>query len=296
MRSTALLLPVLLALAIVLVVAALRPRSESAVPSGTRLAQVRRLTGRWCWGGVALGTVLAVGSVQTGGTLGRGVMLAAPLFALGVLVGVIVGELRVAAPPRAAPPRAARSAALEVRRVRDYLPDHLTGVVAAAASTLGLLMVATTASGSPDDLGRAGRSLVRVCSDGLITASGPWPGSFYSLPLAAIVLGGLGATAFALQRVVGRPRQGEDVLVDDMLRRDAAAAVIAASGILIAVPLAGTSAIGGIALFGSPCPLWWTTTLGWPLVMIVPLASALAVWCVAVLAMPARIGARHEVS
>jgi hypothetical protein len=290
MRTIVVLLPLILALAAVLVVAAIRPRSELAVPSGSRLAQVRRRTGRWRWGGVALGSVLAVASVQTEGTLGRGVMLAAPLFALGVLVGVIVGELRVAAPSRTA-----RAAPLEVRRVRDYLPRRLTSAVAAAACTLGLVLAATTAFGSPDDLGRAGRSLVRACSDILTTASSPWPGSFYSLPLAAVVLGGLGATAFALQQVVRRPRQGEHVPVDDLLRRNAAAAVIAATGILVAVPLAGTSAISAIALFGSTCPRWWTTTIGWTLVMIVPLASALTVWCVAVLVMPARIVARHEV-
>lgn len=195
----------------------------------------------------------------------------------------------------AAPSVGARSAPLEVRRVHDYVPERLTAAVAVAACTLGLLLAATTAFGSPDDLGRAGRWLVRACSDNMTVSSGPWPGSFYSVPLAGIVLGGLAATAFGLQQLVRRPRQGEDVAVDDMLRYSAASAVIAAGGILVAVPLAGTSAIAGIALFGSACPLWWTTALGWSLVACAACATVLAVWCTAVLALPTRTGTRHEV-
>ncbi len=292
MFAIAVLLVLLLVLAGVLVVAAVRPQPEAALEPGSRLSNVRRRTSRWRWGGVALGVVFSVSALQVGGTVGRGVMLAAPLFALGVLVGVIVGELRVAAPSVAA-----RSAPLEVRRVRDYAPKRLTGAVALAAGTLALLLVATTAAGSPDDVGRAGRWLVRACSESLTESRGPWPGSFYSLPLAAVVLSGLAATAFALQQVVRRPRQGEDVRVDDMLRCNAGSAVVAASGILVAVPLVGASVFAGIALFGSgsACPLWWGATVGWILVGCAACAAVLAVRCIVVLALPTRTGAGHEV-
>ncbi|MCC5947628.1 MAG: hypothetical protein JJT89_04155 [Nitriliruptoraceae bacterium] len=290
MRTIAILLPILLALVGFLVAAAVRPRPTSGIEPGSRLSNVRRRTSLWRWGGVALGLLLAVGVVQIDGALGRGVMLAAPMLALGVLVGVIAGELRIAAPATEA-----RSAPLEVRRVRDYLPRRLTGAVAGATATLGVLLVAATAVGSPDDLGRAGRSLVRACSDVMTSSSSPWPGSFYSLPLAAIVVAGLTAAAFALQQVVRRPRQGEDVRSDDILRHSAAAAVVAASGILVTVPLAGTSAIAGLALFGSPCPMWWTTTLGWTLVGFAAGATVVAIWCATVLVLPDRSNTRHEV-
>lgn len=85
MRTVAVLLPVLLVLAIMLIVAAVRPQPQSPVESGSRLSSVRRRTSGWRWGGVVLGAALAFGAIQAGGTLGRGAMLAAPLFALGVL-------------------------------------------------------------------------------------------------------------------------------------------------------------------------------------------------------------------
>jgi hypothetical protein len=50
--------------------------------------------------GLAVGVVVAVVSASTG-SLGRGLMLAGPLLALCVLLGVVIGELRVTAPPRA---------------------------------------------------------------------------------------------------------------------------------------------------------------------------------------------------
>ena len=288
MRAAAVLIPVLVAFAVTVGIAARRPQMESAIRPAPRLSNVRRRTTRWRWGGVAVGVVLAVGSAVSGVALGVGVMLAAPLFALGVLAGVIVGELRVAAP-------IPRSASLEVRRVRDYAPRGLGVAVSAAVAGLGLVLVTTTALGSPDDLGRAGRWLVQQCGSALTESRGPWPGSYYSLPLAILVVAGLTAATFALQQVVQRPRQGEDVGVDDALRRHAVAAIVAASGILVTVPLAGVSAIGGIALLGISCPPWWMPVLGWTLLALVPVAAGLAIWCTLVVAVPARVAARRAV-
>jgi hypothetical protein len=100
-----------------------------AVPSVP--AAVARQTARWRWGGVITG--LAVGGSAAGtGALGRGLLLAAPVFGLCVLAGVVAGEFTVR--PAAGP---ARAAVLEVRRVRDYLPRGLTRAVLGAA--VGLL-------------------------------------------------------------------------------------------------------------------------------------------------------------
>lgn len=273
---------VLLILAIVLIVAAVRPQTSVGGRSDSRLAMVRRGTTRWRWGGTFAGVVLAAAALQLDDALGRGVMLAAPLFSLGVLAGVSAGELRVAAPSATT-----RSATLEVRRIRDYLPRPLIRFVTAAAGLLAAVLIITTALGSPDDLGHAGRRLVWACSDAITQARSPWPGTFYSVPLAVLVAGGLAAAVFAASRVVRRPRQGEDRGLDDTLRRQAAAAVVAATGILVAVPLAGVGLFTAIALLGISCPPGWMTVLGWAMVLLVPIAIALAVWCTAVLAGPA---------
>ena len=98
-----------------------------------------------------------------------------------------------------------RTAAVEVRRVGDYLPRRLGWAVAAAGGLLLVLVVATTAAGSPDDLGRAGRSLVRQCTPGIVESHGPWPGLFYTGPLAVVVLAGLVLAGVALRAIVRRP-------------------------------------------------------------------------------------------
>lgn len=90
-------------------------------------------------------TGLAVGGSAAGaGALGRGLLLAAPVFGLCVLAGVVAGEVSV----RPAAGRT-RAAVLEVRRVRDYLPRGLTRAVlgaTAALAALAALAAVTTAT------------------------------------------------------------------------------------------------------------------------------------------------------
>jgi hypothetical protein len=170
-----------------------------------------------------------------------------------------------------------------VRRVRDYVPRALGSAVLAAGGLLAVVLTLTTAAGSPDDLGRAGRSLVRRCSAVMTQGAGAWPGSFYAFPLAVVVLCGVLAAGFVLIRVVRRPRQSADLDVDDALRRSAAGAVTAAAGLLFAVPLAGVSAVAGAALVGIAChPGAWTAAA----IALAALAVAslvLAAWCAATL-------------
>jgi hypothetical protein len=160
---------------------ALDTSGEWPQPLGRRA----RTTARWRLAGLGVGIGVGIVAAQLD-VLGRGLMLAVPLCALCVLVGVVIGELRITAPRGPV-----RSAGLEVRRIRDYLPRRLTRVVAAATVLLVLVLGMTTAAGSPDDLGRAGRTLARQCSALVGTAVGPWPGSFYTAPLATVVLAGL---------------------------------------------------------------------------------------------------------
>jgi len=255
--------------------AARRPRAAAVLP--TRLADVRRSTALWRTAGLAVGVFVAIVSAVTD-ELGRGLMLAGPLLALCVLLGVVVGELQVTAPPAAR-----RSAVLETRRVRDYLPPRLLAVVLTATVLLAGLLMTTTALGSTDDMGRAGRTLFRQCSAVSGEGRGPWPGSFYSLPLAAVVGLGLLVAGAALHAVVRRPRQGDDLAADDVLRRRAAATVTAASGLLVVVPFAGVASVAAAALNGMSCaPASWRV-LAAVLLLLVPVLLAVGAWCAGVL-------------
>jgi hypothetical protein len=273
--TTGLLLVLLPLLVLGGALVAARPQPAASLPPG--LVGVQRMTARWRTGGLAVGVVVAVVSAQVD-SLGRGVMLAGSLLALCIVLGVVVGELRVTAPPPAE-----RVATLEVRRVRDYAPRRLAIVVLAATALLGAVLAATTAMGSADDLGRDGRVLFRQCSDLVAEARGPWPGSFYSVPLAVVVGLGLLVTAVALRQVVRRPRQGTDVVADDLLRRRAAETCTAAAGLLVVVPLTGIATFTALGLRGISCaPAGWTASAT-GLLLLVPLLLGVAAWCAGLL-------------
>lgn len=145
-------------------------------------------------------------------------------------------------------------------------------------------MVVTTMTGSSDDLGRAGRALVLRCSTTVTQSAGPWPGSYYTFPLAAVVAVGLACSALAARRIVRRPRQGEDRVADDALRRQAVGAVVAATGVLVAIPLAGISLMAASAMLSISCrPVWWSV-IGWSLLALCLALVALVGCCAAALA------------
>jgi hypothetical protein len=253
----------------------LSPRAPVEVPA--RAQEAATSTARWRWAGIVLGAAVAAVTLQLG-ALGRGPLLTAPAFALCVLAGVVVGELRVSAPRGTV-----RRADLMVRRWQDYVPRPLFGVVMSATAVLAVVLAYTSGVGASDDLGRAGRWLVRRCNATMTQAHGPWPGSFYAFPLAVLVGAGLLLAAVALLRIARRPSQGEDAGAEDELRQRAAAAVTAAAGLLVAVPLGGVSAVAAIALLGIECRPGWWTAIGWGLVLLVPAAVGLAVRCLVVL-------------
>jgi hypothetical protein len=216
--------------------------------------------------------------------LGRGILMAAPIFGLCVLTGVLAGEMSVRPPSGPT-----RTAVLSVRRMGDYLPRVLAGTVAALTGLLLTLLTATTASGSPDDLGRAGRSLERTCSTVMTEGAGPWPGSFYSLPLVGLVLAGLLTAYVTLGRIIARPRSGSDpiqVAADDRRRRRAARTVTGACGILVGLPLMGCCLVTAGAIQGISCrPGWWNVvSIG--LGLLVPVVLGVVGWCLRVVLVP----------
>jgi hypothetical protein len=277
-------LMVLLVVVVAVVALAALARGAAAAPGPTDAVAAR--TTWWRWAGILAGLGVAYVAVDSG-ALGRGMLLAAPLFGLCVLAGVLIGELTVRPPAGAT-----RAARVEVRRTRDYLPRALTTVVVLAGGALLALLTVTTAAGSADDLGRAGRSLFRQCTAAVGEGHGPWPGSFYSVPLLGVVLAGLLVAAVVLRRVVLRPRSGGDPAVDDALRRRAARAVVGACGVLVGVPLAGVSLVTAGGLRGISCaPGWWTVAAWW-LEALVPAILALLGWCAVVLLVPVRTADR----
>ena len=141
----------------------------SGTADGARDLPGTRRTAGWRWAGV-IGGLVAGGAAAGSGALGRGLLLAAPVFGLCVLAGVVAGETSVRPPGGRT-----RIAALEVRRVRDYLPRGLASTVLAAAVVLLALLTVTTATGARDDLGRPGRTLLLACGPGLQQSYGPWP-------------------------------------------------------------------------------------------------------------------------
>jgi hypothetical protein len=261
-----------------------RPLELDASRHGALLAAHRKAVG-WRWAGLGLGVAAAAVTAVTASAelYNIGAMLAPTVFGLCVIGGVVVGELTTI--PRR---QGLRTAAIETRTVGRYLPRRLGGLVAASAVGLGALLVTTTLMGSADAEGRAGRFLVRWCtpSRSVGVSSGPWPGSFYSVPLGiAVVIGILGA-AVALRTVVLRPRSGSDldfVAVDDVQRRQSAEAVVAATGVMVAVSLSGVALTAGIKLIGVVCPQASWPILGVALLAVGALMLLLTSWCLALL-------------
>jgi hypothetical protein len=238
---------------------------------------------RWRAGGILVGAAGAAVALRVP-DLGRGVLLAAPVFGLGVFAGALAGELT-----RRRPAGPVRRAALRVRRSTDYLPRALSTVVALSIVALAALATATTLTGAPDDRGRPGRAL--ACA---VSTYGPWPGSYYTAPALSAVLAGLILAGFTLRRVVRRPQAAELAATDDAARRRSAEVITAATGILTLVPLTGIALSAGLVLgvAGGTCEARWWDGAGPPLSALGLLAFAAAAWCGACLLLPAKVARR----
>ena len=285
------------------------PARTSVLVDVERAQLVRR------WAGLAVGLVTAAAMVGassrwTGGDHGRSLLLVPAVIGLGVVAGVLGGDRHVRPP---APPQ--RSAGLERRRLRRYLPRPLTVVVALTTVLLGALLVMTTLLGSLDGAtGRAGGTLSLECVvQGRVGSSaGPWLGRYYSLPLAVALSVALVVAAAGARVAVLRPRAGADagdrsaVDADERLRRRSAEALVAGCGVAVAATLllaapvtavamgnvAGASAHVGGRLLPSCAPAWWST-VQWSAAAAALLALVVLVWCVAVVLVPTR---RHDVA
>ena len=275
------LLGVVLVLTLVVTVMFMPLRSTPDSLAGS-FAAGARTAAKWRWGGVLAGAVVgSIVAVSMG--LGRGLLLAAPVFGLGVLLGVVLGELRT---PRPAGP--VRRAVVETRSILDYLPKWPAALVGVAGVFELALLAWTTSMASSDDLGRAGRSLTRVCGD-LTMSRSPWLGSFYSVPLGAAVLLGLLLTAIGLWRTAGRPRpvgEAGELVQDDPDRRRSATALTGACGVLITVPLLGGSFVTASQLVLTPCRADSWKLIACVLLVLMAGWFVLLVWSVRAIVVP----------
>jgi hypothetical protein len=234
---------------------------------------------RWRLAGIVAGAAAAAFAMRTP-ELGRGILLAAPVFGIGVFAGALTGELT-----REPPTGRVRRARLRVRRTLDYVPRALGAGVAASTVLLFGVAIVTTTVGAPDPEGRAGRGL--ACPGAF---HAPWPGAYYTLPALAAVVAGLALAAFTLRRVARRPPAVEPDTADDALRRRSAEVVTAATGVLTLVPLCGITLSAGLLLrtgSGGCTSAWWDPA-GQALSSVGFLAFAAAAWCGACVLLPAK--------
>jgi hypothetical protein len=220
--------------------------------------------------------------------LGRGTMLIPAILGLFLVAGVGLAET-VVRPRR---PPGPRTASLAPRRVVDYLPRALAtavgGIVAVHLATLAL----TTATASTDDMGRAGRQIAARCGD-FGSGAGPYPGRFYSVPLALLLALVALATVTALLAVVRRPRGfAPDDVSDDVLRRRSATRILAAAGAAVAASHVGIALFAGTALLRMDCQRAWMAPAGWLLVASIPAALLLLGWFVGRIVVPGAVAAR----
>jgi hypothetical protein len=208
---------------------------------------LHRYARAWRLGGLLVGLVAAaVCASLTMSALGRISALAPVALGAGLLLGTIAGEL-TARPSRGA----VRSASLHTRRVGDYVSRGQVLVATGTLALLALVLGFGTLRGSADDQGRAGRALTTRCvrdvpglgPTEISSTRGPWPGSFYTVPLALGLLVLVLLAVLALRTIVQRPAPDSDSQQLDTVARQAAT-----QNVLSACTVAGLLIVGPLAL------------------------------------------------
>src|SRR6478609_2554101 len=248
------------------------------------VVEIARHTRRWRLVGLLLGGVAAVLVLVLGqrvDALGRVTALAPAVLGAGVLLGTIAGELtaRPAVGIR-------RSAAVETRTLVSVLPRGRAVLLAVSTGLLVGALALGAAWGSADDLGRAGRWLTRQCvveEDGvgqvLVGSSrGPWPGSFYAVPLALALLVLAVLVAVALRAIVDRPRPELDSRgLDTLLRRWSVGNVLTAATVTVLGTLGPVAVLMASALADGTCGgMAVESAVAWTAARVGPFATGAA--------------------
>lgn len=271
-------LVLLLALACLFVFSAVRRQPRSA-PADRRVVREWRLVQATRGLGVVVGLGAGVQVYQVG-SYGVGPMLAPAAFGLCVVLATALGETLV----RPRRPTGVRSASLTPRRTIHYLPRVTTSLVGVLTGVTGVTLVFTTVTASRDEGSGAMRAL--SCESALVaSAHTPYPGSYYSLPLAGLLLAVLVVAGLAARQVVRRPRgMALTEVGEDSLRRRSLDVIVAATGIAVCAPYIGVALTAGGALraLGTSvpsCAPTWADPVGLVLLFSAPVAFFLAAWC-----------------
>lgn len=128
-------------------------------------------------------------------------------------------------------------------------------------------------------MGRVGRVVAHQCA-ATAESRGPYPGSFYSLPLTGVLVLIAAIAAVALVVVVRRPRGfAPDEAGEDGLRRRSVTTILSAVGAAVAASHAGIALYAGIALVGmNSCAAAWMRPVGILLLVTLPLAVVALAW------------------
>jgi hypothetical protein len=208
--------------------------------------------GKWRAAGLVLGIAVA-GSTALYPDMAA--LFGVPALALPLGLGILIGEVTLPRPERG--PRAA--AVLEVRDVRDYLPQPAARGVAALATALAVLalLVPTLSPWLP--LG----PLTYFYGDPRIAL----------LPVLSVAIA-LGAAALLVLHIVRRPRTGVEGAAlrrDEAWRRRTIATITAGCGVLLSAVLAGGAFLAGPFILGgivggvaAVAFAFYTTMLLWP--------------------------------
>lgn len=221
--------------------------------------------------GIALLVALAP---HFGDHLGIGAALT-PMVGIGVLlIALCLAELTT---PSGTGP--VRSASLSTRRLGDYVSPAPVRLAVAGPLLLTVMLLTGWALGDPDDAGRAGRALATTCG-ATGQSHGPWPGSFYAIPMLIGLAIILVTSVVTLRSVVQRSRSSaDDQAGDDRVRAEAVRRVLlvtASVGFIATVPVA---VLMGAAVFALDCRPGWYPALGVACVLAGTIGALLGAGC-----------------
>ena len=242
-------------------------------------------TRRWRVGALVAGAVVAGGLLALGdAALGLGPALAPAAAGTVIVAGVCVGELTVR-PTRTA----TRTASPRARRVLDFLPRAPLALAVTTLTLLGGVLAVAALLGDSDDLGRAGRALTVTCGE--VTASrGPWPGSFYALPIAVATLVSVALAGFTCRTIAVRPApDAPSAAADTVLRRWSARTVLLSLALGATATLTPVLALMASAAAGLECAPNWYGALAAASALGAIVCAALTVVLLAALLTPPRI-------
>ncbi|UFU07431.1 hypothetical protein [Ruania halotolerans] len=180
--------------------------------------------------------VRVVMDVSELGLYGQGLSLAPFVVAIVWVLGGIAAEMVTRSALRDG------GAALEVRSLERYLPRRSAFLLGFSIVLLVATAVITTVVAGAD-----GRSLAYACGPDCMSTRTPWPGAFYTAPLAVAFMILLVLVAINVHLAVTRPR-GNLAEVDLAADDDTRSAAVAAALAVVALAIAATAA--GLVMFG----------------------------------------------